>query len=76
MPKRWQRFEVTMFEPNPVSEMVIFRKREEGFQKFVALRSLFERPATAEKGLLAVDQSATCFTGLQTFFAWLAAEHT
>ncbi len=32
--KRWQRFEVTMFEPNPVSEMGIFGKREEGFQKF------------------------------------------
>ena len=46
-PKRWQRFEVTKFEPNPVSEMAIFGKRE-GFQKFVALRSLFERPATAD----------------------------
>ena len=46
--KRWQRFEVTMFEPNPVSEMAIFGKREEGFQKFVALRSLFEWPATAD----------------------------
>ena len=46
--KRWQRFEVTMFEPNSVSEMVIVGKREEGFQKFVALRSLFEGPATAD----------------------------
>ena len=46
--KRWQRFEETMFEPNPVSEMAIFGKREEGFQKFVALRSLFERPAPAD----------------------------
>ena len=46
--KRWQPFEVTMLEPNPVSEMAIFGKREEGFQKFVALRSLFERPATAD----------------------------
>ena len=42
---RWQRFEVTMFEPNPVSAMAIFGKREEGFQKFVALRLLVERPA-------------------------------
>ena len=39
---------ITMFEPNPVSEMAIFGKREKGFQKFVALRSLFERPATAD----------------------------
>ena len=25
--KRWQRFEVTMFEPNPVSEMAILETR-------------------------------------------------
>ena len=73
--KGWQRFEVTMFEPNPVSGMAIFGKREEGFQKFVAFRSLFEGPATADhkrnnNGVLAVDQSATCFTGLQTAFTW------